>query len=407
MSVFRYKAFSASGQVVAGEMEGASRDQVIARLREDGLIPVDAKPKSSHAPQTGRAAKPIIVLRRKPGPRQVAEATRTLANMIGAGLTLEKGLEILIDVTEHSEMARILREILDAVRGGASLADALEGHEIFEASYVGMIRAGEQGGALAEVLAQLADYLTRAEELKSSIRSALAYPAILLAASVVSLMLLMAFVIPQFRRLFRNAEDAIPAATKFVMDAALWLEGNWMWLPLGAFVSALIIARALKRHAIAYRADNLALSAPLASDLIRKSETARFARTLGMLLGNGVPMLGALKICENVVRNRVMKEGVTAAGAALRRGEHLHAPLASAPGYPVMAVQMIRVGEETGRLPQMLRDVAEIYEAEIRESVKRLLAIIEPALILLFGVLIGGVIISIIIGILSISRLAA
>ena len=310
-------------------------------------------------------------------------------------------------MAEDAASKRLIVRLLEGIRGGATFADALEAQgSSFSRLYISMVRAGEAGGALGTVLERLADYLERANQLRTSVTAALIYPAILLVVSLLSLILLLTFVVPQFQRMFSEAGAALPLPTQIVIAVANWLQDYWWSLLLILLLVLLAIPKVMAQARIRESWDRFLLSISGIGSLVGKVEIARFCRTLSTLLKNGVVLLTALSIVKETMGNRVLANSVQSIAESLKSGETLSQPMLEAGLFPKLACHMVRVGEETGRLDEMLMDVADIYDNEVEQSLKKLLSFLEPALILTLGVLIAGIIFSILIALLSINELA-
>ena len=391
MPLYRYRAVSRAGEVIDGELAGADKSAVIERLHQMGHTPIRAE--EVRGSRGGRPWTLTLLSARRAGRREIALFTREMATLLGAGLTLERALEILAGLSDHEPTRRLLARLLESIRGGGSFADALaERGETFPRFYVSMVRAGEAGGALEEVLQRLSDYLERAQALRESVRSALIYPAIVVLMAGASIAVLLTVVLPQFTPLFEDAGAALPPLTRIVIAAGRAVE-DYGWAGLaGVLVLALLIRQQLATPAGRARWDALALSLPLAGDLIAKAETARFSRTLATLLSNGVPMLSALAIVKDTLANRVTAKAIEDIGTSLKEGEGLAEPLAKARHFPALSAQLVRVGEETGQLEQMLHKVADIYDQEVRRAVDRMLALLVPGMTLALGGLIALII---------------
>lgn len=397
MPLYRYKAATPTGDTSEGEIFAADEQQVISQLQAAGQIPI-------RVVQGGGVTRLRRVGVRA---RDVQVFTQELATLLGAGLPLDRSLQIIVDLSEDPRLARMTARVLEQVRGGASLSEALEAQSgVFSRFYVSMVRAGEMGGAMEVVLQRLSEYLERAKDLRDSIVSALIYPAILMVVSLVSVFVLMVFVVPHFTQLFDDAGRALPMLTQVVVGSAELLRGYW-WALIGAVVLIVLLLRhRLGDPAFRLRWDAGVLRLPLAGDLVRKLETARFSRTLGTLLGNGVPLLTAMSIVRETLNNRVLERGMGVAVEGLKGGQGMSAPLMEADLFPKLGMQMIRVGEETGRLEGMLMQVADIYDREVRVAVQRMLSLLEPVLIVGLGLLIATIIVSILIAIVSVNELA-
>jgi general secretion pathway protein F len=332
--------------------------------------------------------------------------TQQLANLLHAGMPLDRALTILISVSEDEQTQTLLERVQEKVRGGSSLADALEAQGAFSRFYLNMIRAGEAGGALEVVLKRLTEFLERSQALRETVTSALIYPIILLSVSALSVIILLTFVVPQFQQLFADAGKALPLATQIVIAVGDGFRHYW-WV--GAMLLVLLVAalrQQLSQPVSRARWDRWFLSLPLFGDFIAKVETARLSRTLGTLLGNGVSLLNALAIVRETLTNQVLSTALGEVAEHVKTGRGLAEPLQESGNFPKLAVQMIRVGEETGQLQEMLLQVAETYDGEVQTAVKRMLTLLEPALILGLGVIIAGIIMSILVAILSLNELA-
>ena len=410
MALYRYRAVNAAGDVAAGELEAANESEIVDRLRDQGLLPMQVE-----AAQLGResAAKAADSPRRAGffTPKKVTRdhllsLTRELATLLRAGLPLDRALEILIGLAQAPPVARLLQTIRDEVRGGKSLSQALDAHRnVFSRFYVNIVRAGEAGGALGAVLTRLADTMERNKDLRESVRAALIYPTILICVAAVSVLILLAVVVPQFQKTFAQAGKALPLPTEIVIIAGTALRDYW-WVMLLAIVAIVWIARwRLKSPEVRLRWDARVLRMPLIGDLMARVEVARFARTLSTLLANGVTLLSGLAIVKETVGNTVMAQALDGVVTRLREGKGFGRPLAETGLYPKLATQMILVGEESGRLEEMLNRVADVYDREVQIAIKRFLAVLEPALILGLAVLIGGIVFSILLGVMGMSEL--
>ena len=337
---------------------------------------------------------------------ELGNLTQELATLLRAGLSLDRSLDLLLGMATHPALREVLAHVRDEVRGGAALSAALESrHEVFGRFYVSMIRAGEAGGALTDVLARIATHMERSRELRETVKSALIYPSILVFVAALSIVLLLTLVVPQFSQMFEESGKALPLATRIVISSGDWLR-DWGWtLLLGGLAIHQYFRRALAHPARRLRWDARLLRLPLAGGLILRIEVARLARTLSALLDNGVPLLPALGIVRNTVGNLVLAGGIEAAREELKEGRGFGRPLLAQGIFPPLAVHMIMVGEETGGLATMLGRIAEVYDREVQLSVRRLLALLEPAMILGLGLVIGGIILSILLAILQVNTL--
>ena len=412
MPVYRYRAVNPSGEIAVGELDAANEAEIVGRLRDQGLMPTQVV----HA--TGAAATSGAAGRAKPGARrgwfesktvtrdQLLGLTRELATLLRAGLPLDRALEILIGLAPTPVVGELLQGVRDDVRGGKALSQALDDRrEIFSRFYVNIVRAGEAGGALGVVLQRLAETMERNKELRESVKSALIYPVILIGVAVASVALLLIWVVPQFETTFAQAGKALPLPTLVVVTVGKFMR-SWWWAVVGTIALFVIWFRRRGHNpSVRLRRDRRMLEAPLLGDLTAKLETARFARTLSTLLANGVTLLAGLSITKETMTNSVLAGALDGVIAKLREGKGFGKPLAETGLYPRLATQMILVGEESGRLEEMLTRVAEVYDREVQMAIKRFLSVLEPALILGLAVLIGGIVFSILMGVMGMSEL--
>jgi general secretion pathway protein F len=400
MPRFLYKAVSPDGETVEGEFEAANRQAVIDRLHAQGHVPIRAEVRAEAG--GGRRALPRLLRPRRVTRKDLVLLTRELSTLLEAGLPLDRGLGIIAELAEPGPIRGLVEGIRDKVQGGATLADAMQGSpEVFPNYYVGMVRAGEAGGTLEVVLARLAETLERAQALRDNVRAALRYPALVVIMAVVSVVVLMTAVIPEFRPLFEDAGAALPVSTQVIIAISDFLEVYWWAVALGLLAAALALRQHNRSPAGRLRWDRWMAGAPLLGDLVRKIEVARFSRTLGTLLANGVSVLNALALTTETLDNRAIAEASGRAQGRLAKGEGLAEPLMETGVFPGLALQLIRVGEETGQLDVMLLRIAEIYDDEVQRTIQRLLSLLVPLVTLALGVLIAAIIGSMMAAILS------
>ena len=409
MPLYSYRAVTSAGDVSSGELEAANESEIVDRLRDQGLMPMHIAQSIGGAAAGERAARPArasLFAPRRVTRDNVLGLTRELATLLRAGLPLDRALELLITLAPSLPVAVMLQGIRDEVRGGKSLSQALDARrEVFSRFYVNIVRAGEAGGALGTVLARMAETMERTKELRESVRSALIYPTILVFVAVASVMVLLVFVVPQFQTTFAQAGKALPIPTQIVIVAGTFLR-NWWWALIPAAVLAVLWFRRRGRTpAVRRLRDMRMLRMPLVGDLIAKVEIARFARTLATLLANGVTLLAGLSIVKETMGNVVLQNALDGVTAKLREGKGFGRPLAETGLFPRLATQMILVGEESGRLEEMLGRVADVYDREVATAIKRFLAVLEPVLILGLAVMVGGIVFSILLGVMGMSEL--
>jgi general secretion pathway protein F len=401
MPRFAYKAVSSEGEVIEGELDAASRQAVVDRLHAQGHVPIRAE-ESRAAAGKGRLVMPRLFRPRRVGRKDLVLLTRELATLLEAGLPLDRALTIILELAEPGPVRELVEGVRDRVQGGATLADAMQdAPEVFPNFYAGMVRAGEAGGTLDAVLGRLAETLERAQALRDNVRSALRYPALVVIMAVASVLVLMTAVIPEFRPLFEDSGAALPASTRIIIGISDFLEIYWWTLALGLLVIVLGIRQHNQDPAGRLRWDRWKAGAPLIGDLIRKIEVARFSRTLGTLLANGVSVLNALALTTETLENRAIAEAAGRAQGRLAKGEGLADPLTETGVFPGLALQLIRVGEETGQLDGMLLRIADIYDEEVKRSIERMLSLLVPLVTLALGVLIAVIIGSMMAAILS------
>ena len=403
MPLFEYKAVTPAGETMTGEMDAPSKELVIAHLQESGNIPVSAK-------EVGSGFRLSTLFRGRRGLKQseIGDLTQQLSTLLGAGLPLDRSLGILAELAENERVQDTVEKIRNRVREGGSLSEALEErHGVFSRFYINMVRAGEIGGSLDQTLSRMAEYLERSKELKDSVISAMVYPALLVVLAIASLILLMGYVIPQFTPMFEEFGGELPLLTQIVMAVGAALQNYW-WAMLGVALVVLLWFRGqMRRPASRRKWDARFLRLKGAGDVIAKVETARLARTAGTLLVNGVPILSALSIAKNVMSNTVLADDVAEAAKQVKTGTPMARALAINDNFPRLALQMANVGEETGKLDEMLLKVADTYDREVRTTIDRLMALLVPALTLGLAVLIGVIVMSVLMAILSINELVA
>jgi len=404
MALFSYKAINSLGETEEGIRDAVDEQLLIAALQSEGYIPIRVAPANNRS----IFGLGLGIKRPRLTQKDIALITGELATLLESGLPLDKSLSVLIELTEDNErLSKLIARVLDLVKSGSSLAGALEKQAgIFSKFYLNMIRAGEAGGDLGEVLSRLSEYLERSQELKDTVSTALIYPAILLIMSLASLFVMLTFVVPQFTEMFESAGKALPVSTQIVVGLAEWLQSYW-WALIGSIIFMIgfmrfQLADPVKKKAWDYRF----LKLPLAGTIILNKETANISRTLGTLLGNGVSIVSALVIVRETVDNQVVAAALQDTEEQLKQGKHMSDALLEKRLFPKMAMQMIKMGEETGRLEEMLLRVAAIYDKQLRVSIQRLLALLEPALIITLGLMIAGIIVSILLAILSVNDLA-
>jgi len=404
MPLFTYKAINALGEIEEGLRDAPDEAQLIAALQAENYIPIKVSTASSRSfLGFGLGAK-----QNKLSQKDILLFTGELATLLESGLPIDKSLIVLMDLTEDNErLTKLISKVLEKVKGGTSLADALEMQAgIFSKFYLNMIRAGEAGGGLGEVLNRLGEYLESSQELKDTVSTALIYPAILLVMSLASVFIMLTFVVPQFTEMFESAGKDLPVSTQIVVGMAEWLQSYW-WALLGIFFGVSSYMKFQMADPVRKKVwDGRFLKLPLFGEVLLNKETANISRTLGTLLGNGVSIIAAMVIVRETVDNLVIAAAIGETEEQLKQGKHLSDALLEKAIFPKMAMQMVKMGEETGRLEEMLLRVATIYDKQLRVAIQRMLALLEPALIITLGLMIAGIIVSILLAILSVNDLA-
>jgi general secretion pathway protein F len=405
LASFTYKAVSNDGEVVEGVLEALNRQAAVRQIQLKGQVPIRVEESGQVAKQSRRPA----LRRKKVGLDQITAFTRELATLIKAGQPIDSALTILMSIAgEESRFSEHLTRIRDALKGGHSFSDALAAEAgLFNNFYVQMVRAGESGGALDSVLSRLTVHLERSKEVKDSLVSALIYPMILLFVALTSIMILMTYVIPQFSDLFSDMGQTLPLSTQITMAIATALQ-DYGWLMALAIVGLILYFKwQMGRRASAKRWHARLLRFPLIGAIVKQVEAARFCRTLGTLLENGVPLLRAVSIVKETIGNFVIADGMDHVVTSLKSGRRLADPLAEHSQFPHFALQMIRIGEESGQLEPMLMQTADILDQETQTLIKRALSLVEPIMILVLGVIIAAVVMSILVAILGVNQLVA
>jgi general secretion pathway protein F len=405
MAEFQYKAVAPDGSVARGRLEAPDRAAAAARLQSQGHLPLTL---DSFEPAKGLRA---LLSReigggRQGGPKLAMDLINRLAPLLQAGLALEIALALLAGSGSRGSLKDIAGSLLRKLRGGGSLSDAMSDQaQCFSPVVIAMVRAGETSGTLAPTLERLADYLTRAEALRQSVKSALIYPAVLLATAVGAVLLVLLVVLPQLEPVFSEAGDRLPLLTRMAFSASSIVRNYW-WLGMALVgVVIFVIRRLLNDPSFRGRMDAWLLRLPVIGSVIRSAEAGRFSRVLGTLVGGGVGLPAALLLARPVLANRVIADGVEQVMRAVREGERLARPLSQINIFPDLAVQMIQIGEATGRLDAMLLRLADLLEAEVQRTLSRAVALLVPALTISLGGVVATIIASVMLAVLGINDL--
>jgi type IV pilus assembly protein PilC len=409
MSNFSYEAVDAGGLKIEGHLEVIDQNEAIRRVKEMGLFPVrivEARP----AKGGGRKAE---VGKRKPGGTALrveikvpflggrvkqavlAVFTRQLATLIEAGMPLLRGLRILREQEESPALQKILDNIAELIEGGGSLSEALATHpKVFSGLYVNMVKAGELSGALEITLQRLADFMEKAQKIRGKVKAAMFYPASVLVVATGILMLLMVYIIPKFREVFDGFGIPLPAFTRFVLALSNALRGNFIWIVAGA--AAVWVALWFTGRTVGGRRffDHLKLSMPVFGPVFKKLAISRFARTLGTLLCNGVPILQALNIVKETTGNVVVSRVIASVHDSVKEGETMALPLKASGVFPAMVAGMVDIGEQTGALPDMLMKVADNFDDQVDNAVTSMTSLLEPIMLVFLAVVVGGIVLA-------------
>lgn len=407
MPLYTYKASDSSGRIVNATLEAADETAAVSIIQAEGYIPI----RISEGGKKGAGLNIDIVslfgdIFKRVSGKDVQLFTQDFATLLEAGLPVDRALRILIDVAENKKFKAIIAEVLDIVKGGGYLSDALAKFpNAFSSFYVNMVRAGETGGVLDSVLGRLGVFLETSQDLKDYVKSALIYPLFLVFVGGVSIIILMTYVIPKFSLIFSDLGNAIPLSTQLLLGASEFLRSYWWALFLSLAVGYAGIRKYKNTPSGRLKADQLKLKIPVWKNFTRKLEVARFSRTLGTLIKSGVPILKALDLVRGIIENKVISNALGRVHDRVKEGEKLSRPLEDTGVFPSLAIQMITVGEETGRLEEMLLRVADNYEKVMKNMVKRLIGFLEPAMILGMGIVVAFIVISMLMAIFSMNEM--
>jgi len=390
MPTFNYSVRDKSGRIVKGAVDGESRDAVSAKLREMGYIILEVDQ------QGGLAALNQITFGTGVKTKDVVIFARQFATMINAGLSLTKCLSILAQQTESAGLRTVIQQVAKDVEAGQSLSDSMSRHpKVFPPIFINMVRAGETGGVLDEVLIRVADHFESEAALKGKIKSAMTYPIAMGALVLLVLAAMMIFVVPTFEGMFKDMGGTLPAPTQLLVNIS-----NFVSSASGAIALVIVIALYfvfrwwVNTTSGRYIWDGVKLRMPVFGTMVQKIALAKFTRTFGTLIAAGVPILSALDIVADTAGNEVVAKAVKGARSAIKEGETIAKPLGESPIFPSMLVQMIAVGEETGALDAMLNKIADFYDEEVSTAVEGLTSIIEPIMMATLGVIVGGMVIA-------------
>jgi type IV pilus assembly protein PilC len=390
MATFVYKVRDRTGKIFTGSMEGENRRTVVSRLQEMDyfITSINEKKQNLLFPKQ-------ITLFQRVKLRDLTIFYRQFATMVNAGLTLVNSLDILTEQVENKALSKIIKVVKSEVEAGSTLADAMSRHpRVFSELYISMIRAGEIGGVLDEVLNKIADLMEREYALRQKVKSAMTYPLIVSSAAVLMAIFMLTFILPQFVGVFAQFGGKLPALTQFFVTLTVLF--NKFWYIFFAVFAGLVAAflAYIKTPKGKLNFDKFKLKAPIFGVINKKSAIARFTRILGTLIKSGVPILEALKVSSNAIGNLVISLAVIGAKTKVKEGQSISGPLAESGLFPPMVTQMILVGEESGELEEMLINIAKFYDEEVNRTVEKLTSIIEPLMMLFVGLIVGTMIIA-------------
>jgi type IV pilus assembly protein PilC len=420
MPRYAYVALDSRGQESTGLVDASSTNEAIGQLRRSGYFPTNVSEEGevrADGKAAGRAAQParaeraagrrkIVLFQRKSvKPKTLMIFTRQLATLIGAGLPLLRGLNVLAKQERDSVLKNATNKVADSVQEGSTFSEGLAQHpRLFNDLYINMVKAGELGGVLELVLIRLAEFQEKAQKVKNKVVAAMVYPIIVLLLAMGIMTFLLIFIVPKFETIFHDmlGDKPLPTITLLVIGISDFMQKHWALLLGGivlVFTACKVAARTRAGRAVIDRAK---LRAPLFGDLIRKTSISRFSRTLGTLVTSGVPILQALEITRKTAGNTVIARAISQVHDSVKEGESIMQPLEASGAFPPMVISMIDVGEETGQLPEMLLKIAEVYDDEVDNSVAALTSLLEPIMIVLLALIVGTIVIALFMPLISI-----
>jgi len=402
MQSYNYKASTLEGKIVEGVMEAADDGTVSLKLQEMGLLPV----------RIGASARKTLLTReidwpwkrKKVSRKDLLVFTQELHTLVRAGFPLDRSLAVLGQLAESPAMSEVIQDVLKEVKGGKSFSEGLAKYPaVFPKVYVSMVRAGEAGGVLEEILGRLSSYLGTSEELKSYIVGAMIYPLLLSVVGLVSVTILTLFVVPKFTSIFQDMGVPLPLPMAILRALSSILTNYWWAILLALLITGFYLKRFRESSEGRLKLDRWMLRIPMVGAVLRKVEVARFSRSLGTLLHGGVPLLQSMTIVRDIIGNQSIAMTIEPIRNGIKKGEGIAQPMKQAGVFPPLAMHLIEVGEESGKLDTMLIQVADAYDTEVRNSIKNLIAFFEPALIVLMGIIIGTIVVSMLMAIFSIN----
>ena len=390
MPNYQWKGRTLSGEIQTGELAVGSQDEVMSQLRKKRIIVMYVREKKGGGSLKARlkAASGVKI-------KDLAIFTRQFATMINAGLPLVQCLDILSQQTENALLKGVIANVMNDVEAGATLAEAMRRHpKVFDKLFTNMVQAGEAGGVLDDILLRLATYIEKAEALRRKVKSAMMYPMVVFGVAVSATFFMLMFIIPTFAKIFLEFGGELPLPTKIVLGMSDFLRSAWYILFAAIAGLVFMYKRYVATENGRRNVDRGLLNIPILGDVLRKGSIARFTRTLGTLISSGVPILDGLEITAQTSGNKVIEEAIMATRGSIREGETIAAPLRQSKVFPPMVVQMIGIGEETGALDEMLNKIAAFYDDEVNTAVDTLTSVIEPIMIVVMGLVVGGMVVA-------------
>ncbi len=391
MPRFIYQAKKEPGNLVKGVMEAGTKQAAIASLSQKGLFLLEISEKS----ETSGSKLKFDFISKRITSRQISIFTRQLSDLLQSGLTVVKALDTLSQQTENRKLQQIIKEISEAVKKGKSFSEGLASYpDVFSHLYVSMVRSGEVGGTLENILEHLAEFTEKEDELKAKISSALIYPGLIALVGIATIIVILTFVVPKLVTLFEDLNQSLPLSTRILVALSDSIRRYW-WLLSAAGLSAFfVIRKGLKSQKWKIALDKLKLRLPVIGRVVRKGEIARLERTLGTLLTNGVPVLRAMKVVLESIDNMALKAEVEKIYKDVAQGSSFASSMKKRNVFPLFVTNMIAVGEEGGSFERSLLRIADVYEREVDRDIKILTSMLEPAMILVLGIIVGVMVIS-------------
>jgi general secretion pathway protein F len=404
MPVFEYQAIAKStGKAIKGMIDAESPVAARRKLRDQALLPTEIR--ETFAKQRGGQTQPTGFVLGRVSVRDLSMMTRQMAVLLQAGMPLVQSLSALLDQTSNTRLRKTIFDVRDRVQSGATLADSLEAHgRVFSPLYVNMVRAGEAGGALEQILFRLADIQDHQAKMNAKIMSTMAYPAFMALFAVGVISFLMVVIVPRIQEIFTSQERALPRITEIMIGTSNFMRDYWLVL-LGVLALVVMIWRIwIAREEGRLRWDRFLLNMPLFGQLRLKLVCARMSRTLGTMLQSGLTMMRALDVVTSVIQNKYVEKAMNDIKAGVRRGRDLAVPLKETGIFPPMLIHMVELGERSGELESMLIKVADTYDDDVRMTVDTLVGLLEPVIIVIMGIFVGFLVLAVLLPILNMTQ---